>query len=533
MAKSVCKNTGMLSRFMLRRDRIRIPIWLFALAAITFVVALTFPDLYETAQDRQGIAETMKNPAMVAMLGKAYGIDDYTYGAIMVNQMLLFTMLAVAVMSILLVVRHTRADEEDGRIELIRSLPIGRLSNLCATVLVVCGANLVLALLVGFGLNVLQIDSMDLEGSLLYGAALGSVGIFFTAVTAVLVQLAESSRGVVGLAFGVLGISYLIRAVGDIGNGILSWFSPLGWVLGVQVYVNNYWWPIVVTIGASLILFGLAFYLNAIRDLEAGFIPAKPGRKNKSVFLQGPIGLSFRIQRTGIIAWAIVLYLFGASYGSIFGDLESFLEKTEMIQELINPVEGASLIDQFIPMLMSIMAMVATVPVLMVMLKLVSEERKNRTEHLLSRIVSRTRLMASTFILAVAIGFIMLSLAGFGLWSAGTLVVEDGLEFGRIYGAAMVYLPALWIMIGIAAVLIGIFPQFTGIIWAYLCYSFFVVYLGNLLKLPDWVVNLSPYGHIPQLPIEDIDYMKVSILTIIAAALTITGFIGYNKRDMT
>src|SRR5690625_2936230 len=109
----------------------------------------------------------------------------------MAHQMLLFTGLAVAIMSILLVARHTRADEEDGRIEMIRSLPTGRLANLNATVLVVSGVNVLLALMVGFGLYALGIESMDLHGSLLYGAALGATGIFFTAVTALFAQLSE------------------------------------------------------------------------------------------------------------------------------------------------------------------------------------------------------------------------------------------------------------------------------------------------------------------------------------------------------
>lgn len=532
MAKQMFKNTGSLSRLLLRRDRIRIPVWLLALAALTFVVALAFTDLYETDQDRQGIAETMENPAMTAMVGKGYGLDNYTNGAMMAHQMLLFTALAVAIMSILLVARHTRADEEEGRIELIRSLPTGRLSNLHATVIVVCGVNVFLALIVGFGLYALGIDSMGLEGSLLYGVALGAVGIFFTAVTAVFCQLSENSRGAIGLSFAILGISYLIRAVGDVGDGVLSWFSPLGWVLGAEVYVNNYWWPIAVTVGASFVLVSLAFYLNAIRDLESGFLPARPGRKHASPLLQGPIGLFLRIQLTGLIAWAIGMYILGVSYGSILGDLESFLEDVDMMQELINPVEGFSLTDQFIPILMTIMAMISTVPALMAMLKLVGEEKKGRTEHILSRAISRTRLMASSLILSIVTSFVMLSLTGIGLWSAGTAVMDDGIAFGKIYSAAMVYLPALWVMIGITVLLIGLVPRFSGFIWAYLLYSFIVVYLGGLLKFPDWMAKLSPYGHIPQLPVEDMDYIKASVLIIIAAALAVLGFIGYNKRDI-
>ena len=70
--------------------------------------------------------------------------------------------------------------------------------------------------------------------------------------------------------------------------------SPLGWVLRTQVYVNNYWWPIFLTLGAALVVGALAFYLNSIRDLDAGFIPAKPGRKYAPASLRGPLGLGLR-----------------------------------------------------------------------------------------------------------------------------------------------------------------------------------------------------------------------------------------------
>ena len=532
MVKHLFENTGILLRLIVKRDRFRISIWLLSLSVLTFTVAAAFTDLYATQQDRQAIAETMKNPAMNAMVGQGYGLDNYTAGAMMAHQMLLFTAIAVAIMSILLVARHTRADEEDGRIEMIRSLPTGRLSPLHATILVICGTNVAVALIIGLGLSVLNIEGMGLEGSLLYGAALGATGIFFTALTAVFAQLSDSSRSTVGLSFAALGFAYLMRAVGDVGNETLSWFSPLGWILGTQVYVNNYWWPILLTVGVALLLAILAFYLSAIRDLGSGFLPSKPGRKHASVFLRSPLGLTLRLQRTGLIAWAIGMYILGVSYGSILGDLESFFEDIDSMKDLLTPVEGFSLTEQFITMIMSIMAMISTIPTLMAMLKLIGEERKSRTEHLLSRAISRTRLIGSSLIVSIVTGFVMLSLTTIGLWSASAVVMEDGISFGTLYSSAMVYLPAMWCMSGIAVLLIGIAPKATSLTWIYLLYSFIVVYLGGLLQFPEWMRKLSPYGHIPQLPVEEINFMTLFLLTIIAVVLVIVGFIGYRRRDI-
>ncbi|WP_163971447.1 ABC transporter permease [Oceanobacillus halotolerans] len=531
MADTVYHQTGRLAQFVLRRDRIRIPIWLFGFLFFTLIVPIAFLGLYGSQEDRDIMANTMENPAMVAMVGPA-DLTNYTIGVMTGHQMLLLTAVVVGLMNILLVTRHTRGDEESGRIELIRSLPAGRLANLTATVSVYSGINLVLALLIGVGLYLLNIESMDLEGSLLYGAALGGTGIFFTGVTALFAQLSESSRGTIGFSIGVLLIAYLVRGVTDVSIEALSWISPLGWVTKTEVYGANNWIPIVLLLIGSIILFAIANYLNAIRDLEAGFFSAKSGKRYASRFLQTPLGLALRLQRTGIIAWAIGLFVIGVSYGSVLGDLDSFFEGNEMMMQMLDASGGHSFTEQFIPMLMVVMAILATIPPVMAMNKLYGEEKKGRIEHFLARSVSRTKLMASFLIIAVINGFVMVSLAGIGLWVASAAVMEDPFTFGTLFVAAIVYYPAILIMISVSLVLIGLKPNFSSIVWFYLFYSFMVLYFGGLFDMPTWLEKISPFGYIPGLPIDNMEITPIIILTGLAFIMMLIGFIGYRKRDI-
>jgi ABC-2 type transport system permease protein len=531
MANTIYRRTGGLSRLIIRRDRLRIPIWLIGICFFTFIVPVSFLGLYGSQQERDAMAETMENPAMVAMVGQA-DLDNYTVGVMTAHQMLLMTAVVVGLMSILLVARHTRGDEEDGRIELIRSLPVGRLSSLNATLVVYTITNILLAIIVGVGLYALNIESMNLEGSLLYGAALGATGIIFAGVTALFAQLSESSRGTIGYSIAVLLIAYLVRGIGDVSNEALSWISPLGWVTKTAAYGENNWWPIILTLIVSLVLFSLANYLNAIRDLEAGFLPSKPGKKHATAFLQSPIGLALRLQRTGTISWAIGMFVMGASYGSVLGDLDSFFEGNDLMQQMLASEEGFSVTEQFLPMLMIVMGILATVPSIMAMNKLYGEEKKNRVEHILGRAVSRTKLMASFLIISVVNAFVMISLAGIGLWVAGASVMDEPFEFGTIYGMALAYYPAMLVMISMAVLLIGYLPRRTSLIWLYVFYSFMVLYLGGIFQLEEWVCKLSPFGHVPQLPVEEMSWMPIVILTVVALVLSILGFIGYNKRDI-
>jgi ABC-2 type transport system permease protein len=185
----VLTGTGTLARFVLRRDRIRIPVWVGALTLWLVAVAASFPGLYPTAAARQARAQLMANPTARALSGPGYGLDDYTFGATLANETLGLVAVLVALMSVLLVVRHTRAEEASGRAELVRSGVVGRQASTTAAIAVVAAINLVLGAAVAVGLTSLGTDSIDRPGSLLFGASLAAVGLVLTGVGAVAAQL--------------------------------------------------------------------------------------------------------------------------------------------------------------------------------------------------------------------------------------------------------------------------------------------------------------------------------------------------------
>lgn len=525
-------NVGILTRSILRRDGIRIAIWIFSITLFTVLIGGILPDLYTTGVDRQIMVQTMENPAITVMLGPGYGLDNYTDAAMMAHFMLAFTAIAVGIMSILLVTRHTREDEEEGRTEMVRSLPVGRLSPLTATTLMVLITNVILFFAAGFGLYALGIESMDLGGSLLYGASLGAVGIFFATLTGLFAQLTSNTRSTIGYSFSFVILAYIVRGIGDVSSEVLSLISPLGLILRTEVYVNNYWWPVLVILAASAIIFGISLYLNSIRDLGAGFIATRMGRKNASRFLTSPLGLALRLQRTSILAWIIGIFILGVSYGSILGDLEGFLSSSEMIQQMIPEGEGLNMTERFVTMLMTILSILGTVPVLMYILKLKPEEKNNRTEQLYARAVSRNAMLGSYTMIALIAAPIIQLMSVLGLWSAALFVMEDVISLSTLLKAGFVHLPAIWIMVGGATLFIGWMPRLTGFTWLYLGYSFFIVYLGDILQLPSWMADVSPFGHIPQIPMEEINPLTMIVLILIAIVLIIVGFVGYNRRDI-
>jgi len=526
------QQTGTLLRFLLRLDRIKLGTWLAILIVSSLLTLQSLSDLYPEQADRDAMIETMQNPVMIAIAGKSEGLDHYGIGTMFAHQMILFTALAVGIMAILLTARRTRGEEEDGQLELLRSMPTGRQSQLAAVSLAMLIAFVLLALGLVFGIEAMQAQGTSLAGSLLYGAALGVIGLFFTGLTACFAQLSSTSRGTIGLSFGALIFFYLLRAIGDVSNETLTWLSPFGWIEMSQPYVVNRWQPVLLTFGVALLLHVAAFLLNEKRDFASGYLKAKPGKTHAGKLLSGPFSLLFRLQRTSLIAWTAGMVLLGAMYGSVLGDLEKYFQDNEMLQQILAAQPGFSLVDQSIGMLMFMLAIFASIPALMALLKLQGEEKKARLDLVYSLPQSRLRLMLDAWAAAVMIGTVMLLIAALGLAAAGNAVLDDPVGYAVFMKAAAVYLPAIWTLLGIAGLLIGILPKWSGLIWAYVAYAFIAVYMGDLLKMPGWLRKLSPFEFVPQIPVEKLHWGELSFLALFALIVFAAGLAGYRRRDL-
>ena len=526
--------TMRLAFFILRRERMISVIWILLLVGIIAGLAAPMDDVIEP-EARVVLGMTMENPAMVAMMGPVYGLENYTLGAMYSNMVLLFSAIAAAVMNIFLVVRHTRADEELGRYEVLRSLPVGRMANLNATMIFAVDVNITVSVLTGIGLYILGDYSMTFGGSMLYGAAMGVTGLVFAAITALFAQLMPTSRATTGYAFLVMGIFYFMRAAGDINAEWLSLISPLGLVMRAQVYVGNYVWPILILLAIAVIITTVAYKLNSLRDIDQGFIPQQPGRPEAKKSLLSPLGLAKRLLMGSIITWVIVMFALGASYGSILGDIDDFVANNEFYQILLGDSDEFSTTVLFAAMQNAMMAIIALIPLVMTILRARGEEKEGRSEAVLAAAVKRNVYLASFAGTAFVAGVLMQLANTIGLYLAAIAVLPDSgeLPLSLLLQANMVYLPALWMMMGVAVFLVGALPKATAAIWAYFGFVFLMVFIGRMPDmLPAWVGYLSPFYYIPELPVDDMSWPAMIILTVIAACLTAAGFFFYNRRDI-
>jgi ABC-2 type transport system permease protein len=526
--------TWALVRMALRRDRLRLPVWIVAISATVALVAVALEDLYPTVESRVMIAATVAgNPALQAVLGPIF--DPTSVGGLVAWRMSFASLVLVPLMALLAVVRHTRAEEEVGRLELLGATVLGRRAALTAALLVACGASIVLGAAVA---SILVAFGEDMVGSVALGLSYALAGCVFAAVAAAASQLTESSRGAVGIAVGFLAASYLLRSVGDATAEVepswLTWASPLGWVTQIQPYAAERWWVAGLLAAFAVALVGLADVLAARRDLGAGRLPPRPGNAHAAAWLSGPLGLSWRLQRTPLVAWTVGLFALGAMYGGVAAGVGELLTDTPQLEEIFRRIGGEqALVDAFFATTMAVVGLITSGYVIQATLRLRAEETGLRAEQILATAVGRAPWALGHVGVAVSGAAVLLIAAGVGSGLTHGLRIGDiGGQVPALVAAALVQLPAVLVLAGLALALFGLAPRATGLAWAVLVAFLVLGQLGSFLQLEQWLMNLSPFLHLPAVPGEEVSAQPLVALVGVAAALGAAGLTGLRARDV-
>jgi ABC-2 type transport system permease protein len=519
--------TGGLLRLALRLDRVRLTVWVLLIAIMPAATAAQYTKLYPTDADLQAVRGVISNPSLVALSGPLFGVS---LGGLTAWKIGVTAFILTALMSLLTVVRHTRTEEETGRLELIGATVVGRYAPLTAALLTAALANLAIALLVSLGLIGVR---LSVAGSVAMGVATCLSGLVFAAVAAVAAQLTQSARSAIGIAAAVLGGAYLLRAVGDTGPTWLTWLSPIGWAMRLRPFAGEQWWVILLAGGLVAGLIGVGYALVARRDLGAGLLPERPAPASAAPSLRTTFALAWRLHRGLLIGWVIALALAGATMGGAAHGISGAFNANEQITDLLARMGGRKgLVDAFLAAVFGITGLVAAAYTVQATLRLRTEESSGRLEPILATAVGRIRWAVSHLVFALLGTAVLLAAAGAGAGLAYGIQVHDvGGQLPRLFVAALVQLPAAWVLAGLGTALFGLAPKATAITWAALIVCVVLLELGALLGLNQWIVDASPFAHVPKLP-GTFTGAPLVWLTGISALLIAAGLAGFRRRDI-
>lgn len=530
-ARTGLAGTGVLLRFMLRQDRVRLSLWVLGIGLMSFYVANAVQALVTDEAELAQMAGLFADPVGRLMTGPAYGMESPTFERFYAAGYVLFIYILTALMSIFTVVRHTRAEEASGRAELLRADVLGRHATLTAALLLVLLANAAAAMLVLLGA---LSGGFAQEGSLLVAGSGASVGLLFAAVAALAAQLTETSRAASGLTGALLGLAYLIRMVGDMAavqGTALSWFSPLGWSQQTAPYVEDRWWPLLLCLALAVAAVLGAFGLSTRRDLGAGLLPSRLGRAQARPRLTTPLGVATHTLRGGLRGWGAAVILCGALFGSY---AQSMVDTAASLpEEFRSFFAGETVLLGYLAYMAMFLALFVAAAGVGGIQQLRGEEKHGRAELLLSAPLSRTRwLGAHLTVLLGGLG-IMLSFTGLATAAAAVAVLQDdpSAYFNDILWASLHQGPAVLAVVGLTLAAYGWVPRFAGLLgWLLLGYAAVMTNFGPLLDLPTVFSELNVFGHLAQYPVEAVRWSPVLWLSGIGTAGILLGFAGWRRR---
>lgn len=526
--------TGQLVRLILRRDRIVLPLWILFLAVIPVVYVSSFNGLFPTAAERQEYFQiSVHNAGFVALYGPLFGSSLGQLVAWRAG----FVPVVIGLISMLTVIRHTRVEEETGRRELLGSTVVGRQAGLAAALLVTCGADALLGVLMALGL---MAEGLPAAGSWAFGLEMAAGGWAFAGVAAVAAQLTSGAGSARAIAIVTLGAAYVLRLAGDVselhGGALawLAWLSPIGWVHRLRPFAGEQWWPALLALGFTAALALAAGVLATRRDIGAGLLAPRLGPASATPGLRTPLALAWRLHRGLLAGWVAGFTVLGVVFGAVAKDVGSLMAENTSLHDMLARLGGSSgIIDGYLASTMSILGLIAAGYAIQAALRLRGEETSGRAEPLLGTATGRIGWAASHLVFALLGPAAALTAAGL---AAGLVY---GLEAGdasrqvpRVLAGALVQLPAVWVLAAVAVVLFGRLPRFSAVSWAVLAGCLFLLLVGAAIQLDRRIMDLSPFSHIPHLPGGALSVVPLAGLTLLAALLIVAGLAGLRRRDI-
>ena len=499
----------------------------FVLIAAMVGTAGSIAALYTTPEQIDAYARAVTaGDALVAINGRVEGIDSL--GGIIADEFGFLAAFLLPLLGISLVARATRAEEEAGRLELVLAGGIARhVPTLTGSIV---ASTAICATVIAFALG-LSAVGVPADRSVLYAASLGALAFVFAGLAALLAQVTLHARGVYTWGLLILGAAYVLRGVGDVTNTWVTWLSPLGWAEKAAPFGEMRWWALLIPLAVGALLTTLAIRTAGRRDLGSALVRGGAGSARASRWLRSPLGLATAIHRPAFLGWLAGTVILAGLMGALARQfIDAVLGNPAMAEAL--GVSGGRPADAMVALTQLYIAVIATAYVVQAVGALRGEETAGRLEVRLSGTLSRMGWLVAHAVVIVS-GLLVLVLISSIILAVGTAwSTGAAADIGRTFAAGAAYLPAELLVAGLALALFGVWPRALPVAWAVVAFVAFIAFLGPGLRLPTWLVDLSPISHMGNPPLGTVDGFTLVTLAAIAAAFAAIATVGFRRRGV-
>jgi polyether ionophore transport system permease protein len=472
------------------------------------------------------------NPAVRMMNGVPHALD--TAGGFTVWDGGWMMQIIVAVWAILVTSRLLRGEEDLDRADLVLAGPVRAPAVTAVAVAVVVAEG------IGIGLAAaLAMVAMEQAwwGSALFGVGVAGVGATFAALTAVVSQLVEVRRRVVGVGVGLLGLASVLRMVGNSADSRdwVLWTTPMGWIDQLRPFGGTEAKAVVPMIAVPVVLGLLAVRLRAVRDTGGALLAPESAGRSHLHLLSSPLAFAWRSTWGSLAAWAAGVAAIAAIMGALVSTMIDWIAEDEGYQQLISSLglDAALSVEGFTAVMAFMFGLAVALQVAWRVGAARSEEEAGRLEAVLARPVGRLRWLGGHVLLAAAGAVFLTFVAGAAIWAGGRAAGSTVLGLGDSVAANLNTLPVVALVGGLAVAAYGVLPRLTVPVPVTAAVAAFVLYLvGPALQWPSWILDLSPFTHLALVPAEPWAVVAGVLMTAIGVALAAAGALAFRIRDV-
>lgn len=525
----------------LRRDWLQLTLWIVGTMALALAGLSGAASTYGSEQERTALLATvMANPVILLFRGLPSGPGEQAF---IVFLLMPFLVMMAAFMSTFLAVRHTRGDEEAGRLELVAATTAGRTVPTLATIVHGVLANLVLGILVAAAF---LSAASPAEGSLLAGFTAACGGLAYLGVALLSAQLMRTSRGANALAVWVLVGTFFIAGIGNalgtpsddlthLESSWLTWLSPFGWAENTRAFDADAWWPALLCLAAFAVCAGAALLLQSVRDLGAGIVPERRGRASAGATLSTPTALVARLATGSTIGWMAGAFFAGALSTSLGAVVDQMGSDNPAVADMLKALSAeADLPQAVVVVFFTMVGLLAACAGVQTVARARQEEAHGTAEPVLAAPVGRVRWLGDFLALGLVAIVLTCAAAFVGAW-AGTAGLDDGAALtGDAFVAAAGQVVAASVFLVLTAVVFAVAPRWTiPVGWTLVTAAIVFGLFGPLLGLPEWVTNLSPFSVAPVPRGSEVDVRGLWWLLLATAAGAVASLGLMRRRELS
>jgi ABC-2 type transport system permease protein len=443
-----------------------------------------------------------------------------------------------AIWGLLIATRWLRGEEDAGRWELFLSGQTTR-----------GGAALQAAIGLGVGVVALWVPTavlaaaggrastvgIGLGPSLFFATAVVAAAAMFMAVGILVGQLAATRHEANLIGAGVLAASYLVRMVADSAPGAawLRWASPLGWIEELRPLTGSRPFAFLPIVALVVALVVIAVQVAKRRDLGASAFASRDTPRPRTLLLGGQAGLTLRLTRPAVVAWAAALAATGLVFGLVAQAAGSALRGSPGLERVIQRLGGTTAgAASYLGFVFVVAAGLVAIAVAGQIAAIRNEEATGHLENLLVRPVARRRWLAVR--LGVGAGLVVGAsvLAGAAAW-VGATTQHSGIAFGDLIQAGLNVAPPAVFVLGISALVYGLWPRAAiGVAYGLVVWSFLVEIVAGVFNSNHWLLDTSPLLHMAPAPAADPNWTAAAWLIGLGLLAALAGIASFRRRDL-